>query len=79
MGFGKKGVFFDRTEVYFHTLTEEEIKHYVTHFHPFDKAGSYGVQDWMGYLGVEKINGCFYNVMGFPLAKFYRELQDFLR
>jgi septum formation protein len=79
MNSGKKQVFFDRTEVFFHTLTEEEIKHYVTHFHPFDKAGSYGVQDWMGYLGVEKINGCFYNVMGFPLAKFYRELQDFLR
>jgi septum formation protein len=79
MNSGKKQVFFDRTEVFFHTLTDEEIKHYVTHFHPFDKAGSYGVQDWMGYLGVEKINGCFYNVMGFPLAKFYRELQDFLR
>lgn len=78
LGFGKKKVFFDRTEVYFHTLTEAEIVHYVTHFHPFDKAGSYGVQDWMGYLGVEKINGCFYNVMGFPLAKFYRELQQFL-
>lgn len=70
-------VFFERTEVWFHPLSGEEIWHYIRTFHPFDKAGSYGVQDWMGYVGVEKINGCFYNVMGFPVAKFYRELMTF--
>ncbi|MBL7900895.1 MAG: septum formation protein Maf [Bacteroidia bacterium] len=71
-------VFSQRTEVWFYPLTDEEILHYIAMHKPFDKAGAYGVQDWMGYVGVEKINGCFYNVMGFPVAKFYRELQGFL-
>jgi septum formation protein len=74
----KQHVFHQRTEVYFYPLTDDEILHYIGTHKPFDKAGAYGVQDWMGYIGVEKINGCFYNVMGFPVAKFYRELQDFI-
>ena len=74
----KTTVFYERTEVYFHELTDEEILHYIANFKPFDKAGAYGVQDWMGYVGVKKVNGCFYNVMGFPVARFYRELQNFL-
>jgi septum formation protein len=69
--------FHDKTEVTFHPLTNAEIQHYIANFAPFDKAGSYGVQDWMGYVGVKGIQGCFYNVMGFPVAKFYRELAAF--
>lgn len=69
--------FYDKTEVTFHPLSAEEIQHYIENFAPYDKAGSYGVQDWMGYIGVKGIQGCFYNVMGFPIAKFYRELLAF--
>jgi septum formation protein len=71
--------FHDKTEVTFHPLSAAEIQHYIENFAPFDKAGSYGVQDWMGYVGVKGIQGCFYNVMGFPVAKFYRELSAFCR
>ena len=74
----KQLVFSERTEVYFHPLTDDEIKFYIDNYKPYDKAGAYGVQDWMGYVGVEKVNGCFYNVMGFPVARFYRELQKFI-
>jgi septum formation protein len=73
----KLHTFYDRTDVTFHPLSDEQIAYYVEHFKPFDKAGSYGVQDWMGYVGVKGIQGCFYNVMGFPVAKFYRELIAF--
>ena len=69
--------FYDRTDVTFHPLSDQEIGYYVAHYKPLDKAGSYGVQDWMGYIGVKGIQGCFYNVMGFPVAKFYRELNAF--
>ena len=71
-------VFHERSEVEFHPLSQKEIEYYVDHFQPYDKAGSYGVQDWMGYIGVKRISGCFYNVMGFPMSRFYRELQRFM-
>ncbi len=74
----KQLVFSDATEVEFFPLTDEEIMHYIQNCQPFDKAGSYGIQDWMGYLGVKGINGCYFNVMGFPAARFYRELQGFI-
>ncbi len=74
----KLEVFSERSEVYFHTLSDEEIWYYIKNYQPFDKAGSYGVQDWMGYVGVKKINGCFYNVMGFPVSSFYRKMQTFM-
>ncbi len=74
----KQHVFSDATEVEFYPLTDEEIKLYIQNCQPFDKAGSYGIQDWMGYLGVKGINGCYFNVMGFPAARFYRELQQFI-
>lgn len=67
--------FYDQTEVTFYLLSPKEIEFYIQEHAPFDKAGAYGVQDWMGYIGVKEIKGCFYNVMGFPIAKFYRELQ----
>lgn len=74
----KQMIFSDKTEVYFNKLTDEEISFYIENYKPFDKAGSYGVQDWMGFIGVKKINGCFYNVMGFPTALFYKKLQEFI-
>lgn len=74
----RQQVFHERSEVTFYPLTRKEIDYYIEHHKPFDKAGAYGVQDWMGYMGVQRIKGCFYNVMGFPMSRFYRELQRFL-
>jgi septum formation protein len=70
--------FFDVSEVYFKTMTRQQIQSYIHHCQPFDKAGAYGVQEWIGYVAVEKIVGSFYNVMGFPTHKFYDELEKFL-
>jgi septum formation protein len=67
--------FYDRTEVTCKAIPDEAIRHYINHYKPFDKAGSYGIQDWFGYTAVEKVNGCFYNVMGLPVSKLYGELQ----
>ena len=63
------------TEVRFSTLGEEEITWYVDHFRPFDKAGAYGVQEWIGYVGVEHIAGSYYNIMGLPVQRLYGELK----
>lgn len=62
------------TEVKFATLTEEEIVYYVEKYAPMDKAGAYGVQEWIGFVGVEAISGSYYNVMGLPIQKLYQEL-----
>lgn len=62
------------SDVTFAPLTEEEIIYYVSNYHPMDKAGAYGVQEWIGFIGVEGIKGSFYNVMGLPIQKLYREL-----
>lgn len=64
--------------VWFRPLTEEEIGYYLDTFRPYDKAGSYGIQEWIGYAAIEKINGSFYNVMGLPIQKVYVELEKFL-
>lgn len=63
-----------QTEVRFATLSEEEIAYYVDKFQPMDKAGAYGVQEWIGFIGVENISGSYYNIMGLPVQKLYREL-----
>lgn len=63
------------TEVRFAPLSEEEITYYVDAFHPFDKAGAYGVQEWIGYIGVEYIAGSYYNIMGLPVQRLYQELK----
>ena len=65
------------SDVYFKSLTREEIEYYVDHCRPYDKAGSYGVQEWMGYAGITKIEGSFYNVMGLPVQRLYDELMKF--
>lgn len=67
-----------RTSVWFRRLEREEIDYYVDTFRPFDKAGSYGIQEWIGYAAIERIEGSFYNVMGLPIQKLYVELDQFL-
>lgn len=69
--------FYERTEVHFKPLSSEEIESYVKNFSPYDKAGAYGIQEWIGYIGVEKIVGCYYNVMGMPVSRLYKELKQF--
>ncbi|RFC54608.1 Maf family nucleotide pyrophosphatase [Brumimicrobium aurantiacum] len=64
------------TKVYFKELSEEEIIYYVDRFKPFDKAGAYGIQEWIGMIGVEKIEGCFYNVMGLPMHDLWKTLNQ---
>lgn len=66
--------FTERTDVHFRTLTDTETLYYIDTFKPYDKAGSYGIQEWIGMVGIERIEGCYYNVMGLPLARLYREL-----
>ena len=66
--------FTEQTEVRFATLSEDEIIYYVDNFKPMDKAGAYGVQEWIGFIGVENISGSYYNIMGLPVQKLYREL-----
>ncbi len=73
----KSEVFHDVTEVHFKALTQEEIEYYVDNFNPYDKAGAYGIQEWIGFIGVTKIVGSYFNVMGFPIHKFYEELSKF--
>ena len=63
-----------RTEVRFSPLSEDEITYYVDKYLPMDKAGAYGVQEWIGYVGVEYISGSYYNIMGLPVQRLYREL-----
>lgn len=63
------------TNVFFKTLSIEEIEYYVDVYKPFDKAGAYGIQEWIGYIGIERIEGSFYNVMGLPVQKLYETLR----
>ncbi|WP_159522427.1 Maf family nucleotide pyrophosphatase [Sunxiuqinia indica] len=73
----KKYSFHAVTEVWFDDLTEEEIGYYVDRFKPYDKAGGYGIQEWIGFVGIQKIEGSFYNVMGLPVHKVYQFLKRF--
>ncbi len=73
----KQDLFDDCTEVTFKKLRAEEISFYVDHFKPFDKAGAYGAQDWLGMVGIEKINGSYFTVMGMPMHKVYDHLNRF--
>ncbi len=63
-----------KTDVTFKSLTEEEIQYYVSHYHPLDKAGAYGIQEWIGYIGCVGLRGSYYNVMGLPVQRIYEEL-----
>lgn len=64
------------TEVTFDALSDEEIDFYIAHYRPMDKAGAYGIQEWIGFVGVSKLNGSYFNVMGLPVQRLYRELKD---
>ena len=67
------------TDVYFSKLTDEEINYYITKYEPFDKAGAYGIQEWIGHIAIEKIEGSYFNVMGLPTHRLYQELGNFIR
>lgn len=66
------------SKVHFRKLTDEEINYYLDKYKPYDKAGAYGIQEWVGYAGIEKIDGSFYNVMGLPVQTLYCELLKFI-
>lgn len=71
-----KTIFHDATRVYFKKLSDEEINFYIEHYQPFDKAGAYGIQEWIGKIGIEKIEGSYFNVVGLPVQKLYTYLKD---
>lgn len=75
----ESSTFVSRSDVTFAALDEEEIKHYVTQYRPMDKAGAYGIQEWIGYIGVERIEGSYFNVMGLPVQRLYTELKKYLK
>lgn len=69
--------FADTTEVVFHHLSLSQIEFYVDRYKPYDKAGAYAIQEWIGVVGIKSVNGDFYNVMGLPVSRVFRELQNF--
>ncbi|MBW6500007.1 MAG: Maf family nucleotide pyrophosphatase [Bacteroidales bacterium] len=71
----KEILFSDSTKVTFGKLTDEEIYYYIDNYKPYDKAGAYGIQEWIGYIGCRRIEGSYFNVMGLPVQRLYRELQ----
>lgn len=68
-------LFSDKTEVTFHPLTQQQIVYYVDQYQPFDKAGAYAIQEWIGVVGIKNINGDFYNVMGLPVSRILQEIR----
>ena len=73
----KEKTFYVQSSVYFKELSLEEIEYYIRNFQPFDKAGGYGVQEWIGYIGISKIEGSFFNIMGLPVKELYEVLLTF--
>jgi septum formation protein len=73
----KEILFAETTRVRFHTLSKAEIEHYVEHYKPYDKAGAYAIQEWIGVTGIHSIDGDFYNVMGLPVSRVLHELKTF--
>jgi len=73
----KKVSFFATTDVWFKALSNEEIQFYLDNFQPYDKAGAYGIQEWIGYIGIHRIEGSFFNVMGLPVQSLYEHLKNF--
>lgn len=72
----KEKLFYDTTQVTFNNLSAADIEYYVQNFKPLDKAGAYGIQEWIGLIGIEKINGSYTNVVGMPMEKLYNELMN---
>jgi septum formation protein len=73
----KTAVFSDTTTVHFNTLEEAEIEHYIQTYEPFDKAGAYGIQEWIGMIGIQRIEGSYFTVMGLPTHLVYQKLRSF--
>jgi septum formation protein len=73
----KKVTFFVSTDVWFKKLEDKEISYYLDHYRPYDKAGAYGIQEWIGYIGIHHIEGSFFNVMGLPIQTLYEHLKTF--
>jgi septum formation protein len=71
-------MFSAETRVFFKKLSNEEMQYYINNYKPYDKAGSYGAQEWIGYIAIEKIEGSYFNVMGLPIQKLYKELIAFI-
>lgn len=69
--------FYVSTDVWFKHLSDEEIRYYLDHYRPYDKAGAYGIQEWIGYVGIHHIEGSFFNVMGLPVQSLYEHLKEF--
>ena len=74
----KEVSFSEETKVYFRSISQEEIAYYIDKYHPYDKAGSYGIQEWIGLVGVKNIKGSYHNVVGLPSATLIERLQDFV-
>lgn len=70
--------FYEKTDVFFKSLSSQEIEYYVNQYEPLDKAGAYGIQEWIGMIGIEKIEGDFYNVMGLPTVTLFQKLKEIL-
>ena len=73
----KKVSFFTSTDVWFKQLSDDEISYYLENYRPYDKAGAYGIQEWIGYIGIHRIEGSFFNVMGLPVQSLYEHLKAF--
>lgn len=73
----KQKTFMVSTKVFFKPLTADEIDYYIEHYKPFDKAGAYGIQEWIGMVGIERIEGSYFNVVGLPVQRLYSELKNF--
>ncbi len=69
-------VFYEASDVFFNPLSDEMIQYYLDNHKPLDKAGAYGIQEFIGYVGIRKIDGCYYNVMGFPVSRFIHEIRN---
>jgi septum formation protein len=74
----RERTFYSKSDVYFRNLTDTEIEYYIKLYKPYDKAGSYGIQEWIGYIGIERIEGSYFNIMGLPTAQLYNELSKFI-
>jgi septum formation protein len=72
----QKAVFHDITKVHFKQLTDGEINYYIANYKPYDKAGAYGIQEWIGMIGIERIEGSYFNVVGLPVQKLYLQLLE---
>ena len=73
----KQVCFTEESKVYFKNIDEEEIDYYIENYHPYDKAGGYGIQDWLGFIAINKIEGSYYNIMGLPTHRLYEVLKQF--